>query len=632
MEWTTIYHRGVINNNKEECNLEERKEETDCEEKKKENVELKYNRPITYLKRRLEKHQYKINARDWGTKNLISLDQILPNIDIEDNGSITFEIKVTQPMRGKLEPLNFHSKNNTASIISLRKEWLHWAENFEARKLEYLLLYAHYLEKCLLLNNNKYIRKSTEQLKNVEDLSPYVFEGLKRQIENLNVEIKTRQEKLDQAQALLGDIWCEMGWLHQGKLAIRENQPEGRCLYPTPNHKCGDVNNVWFCNTSGIVKYIAVQYELISNDDEKKQDQENTKYHLLNNFADSIEPIIVKWKCIKMIVETIDFIRASTTTFDFEFVNEFEKAWVEEDTIDEILRFQKDSKEEAEAIMSFMQSRYSGDEYSFRAPAKSKLNGSQIRGHCVHRIAHWQSLIKTSFECNICCNQVPAKFTLVDSKYENKCCKACLATHFKNEFNYANDRKPLVKGLRCPLIVYGCCKTKAKCDIICHCKHDSVVDEESVKSLFPDEFEALYLKLQGKRVSVSRTLWWCQSKFCADELKIVPTIDLDSKHGNRCNRCNWAICVRCGAKQHKGKKCNALSPEQLSQVLENGRQYQCPKCSFGPVEHGNCEDLSSHHGETVGENGKISNACPKCNFLGDHISEWVKWDGTLQYI
>ena len=120
----------------------------------------------------LEKHQYKINARDWGTKNLISLDQILPNIDIEDNGSITFEIKVTQPMRGKLEPLNFHSKNNTASIISLRKEWLHWAENFEARKLEYLLLYAHYLEKCLLLNNNKYIDVSSKSRQPQYRLSP----------------------------------------------------------------------------------------------------------------------------------------------------------------------------------------------------------------------------------------------------------------------------------------------------------------------------------------------------------------------------------------------------------------------------------------------------------------------------
>ena len=47
-----------------------------------------------YLAHRKEDHRFEKSARDWGTKELIMLDKVLSHVDLEDNGSITFEITV----------------------------------------------------------------------------------------------------------------------------------------------------------------------------------------------------------------------------------------------------------------------------------------------------------------------------------------------------------------------------------------------------------------------------------------------------------------------------------------------------------------------------------------------------------
>ena len=47
-----------------------------------------------YLAHRKEDHRFEKSARDWGTKELIMLDKVLGHVDLEDDGSVTFEIKV----------------------------------------------------------------------------------------------------------------------------------------------------------------------------------------------------------------------------------------------------------------------------------------------------------------------------------------------------------------------------------------------------------------------------------------------------------------------------------------------------------------------------------------------------------
>jgi hypothetical protein len=63
----------------------------------------------------------------------------------------------------------------------------------------------------------------------------------------------------------------------------------------------------------------------------------------------------------------------------------------------------------------------------------------------------------------------------------------------------------------------------------------------------------------------------------------------------------------------------ATLPE--SEQITNGNTdcYLCPKCKFGPVAHQACSDLLVHHGSQG-----VSNKCPKCGFLGSHISEWIQ--------
>jgi hypothetical protein len=72
------------------------------------------------------------------------------------------------------------------------------------------------------------------------------------------------------------------------------------------------------------------------------------------------------------------------------------------------------------------------------------------------------------------------------------------------------------------------------------------------------------------------------------------------------------------------------SPEVLAQQLKalmpNARM--CGRCGLGPVDHRACSNLRLHHGDRHGR-GAISNACPRCNWFANDISEWPLWDGRL---
>ena len=53
--------------------------------------------------------------------------------------------------------------------------------------------------------------------------------------------------------------------------------------------------------------------------------------------------------------------------------------------------------------------------------------------------------------------------------------------------------------------------------------------------------------------------------------------------------------------------------------------YMCGKCHFGPVDHANCADLRSHHHESRGAGVRVSNACPRCGWFSEHVTDWPKW-------
>jgi len=70
-----------------------------------------------------------------------------------------------------------------------------------------------------------------------------------------------------------------------------------------------------------------------------------------------------------------------------------------------------------------------------------------------------------------------------------------------------------------------------------------------------------------------------------------------------------------------------LLSEQIQREMPNARQ--CKECNYGPIDHGWCDNLKTHHGETKTSGGQISNACPKCGWFGFTIKEWPKWNGIL---
>ena len=60
----------------------------------------------------------------------------------------------------------------------------------------------------------------------------------------------------------------------------------------------------------------------------------------------------------------------------------------------------------------------------------------------------------------------------------------------------------------------------------------------------------------------------------------------------------------------------------IAEGITNPRM--CPRCLFGPVDHTGCSALRTHHGERRGR-GTVSNACPRCHWLGRDLREWARW-------
>ena len=81
----------------------------------------------------------------------------------------------------------------------------------------------------------------------------------------------------------------------------------------------------------------------------------------------------------------------------------------------------------------------------------------------------------------------------------------------------------------------------------------------------------------------------------------------------------------------------------LRLLFPNARM--CGQCSYGPVDHAACADLTIHHGEPGGRGAfglfarsrlgpssssrRIDNACPRCGWFAPTISEWPMWNGVL---
>jgi len=83
-------------------------------------------------------------------------------------------------------------------------------------------------------------------------------------------------------------------------------------------------------------------------------------------------------------------------------------------------------------------------------------------------------------------------------------------------------------------------------------------------------------------------------------------------------------------KMDQEKRCDL---EAMLKRTYLGKAYQCFNCSFGPIDHIACEDLSYHHGETVtgvtGRSAQINNACPKCQWFSSDLDDWPKWNGIV---
>ena len=58
------------------------------------------------------------------------------------------------------------------------------------------------------------------------------------------------------------------------------------------------------------------------------------------------------------------------------------------------------------------------------------------------------------------------------------------------------------------------------------------------------------------------------------------------------------------------------------------RAYQCPRCNFGPLMHGECSDLLNHHLQELENGVTYNNACPNCKTLYHDVKELSVWNGA----
>jgi hypothetical protein len=71
-----------------------------------------------------------------------------------------------------------------------------------------------------------------------------------------------------------------------------------------------------------------------------------------------------------------------------------------------------------------------------------------------------------------------------------------------------------------------------------------------------------------------------------------------------------------------------LLAQQL-QAEMGGRARMCGRCAYGPVDHKDCDDLTSHHMQDLGNGIRISNACARCDWFSSNVQDWPMWDGKL---
>ena len=88
------------------------------------------------------------------------------------------------------------------------------------------------------------------------------------------------------------------------------------------------------------------------------------------------------------------------------------------------------------------------------------------------------------------------------------------------------------------------------------------------------------------------------------------------------------------AKIKGGNMMDAIEQEQIRNMYRTKdgsySAYMCGQCKFGPIDHGWCSNLQSHHGEKKMGGGHVNNACPKCGWFANCIQQWPKWDGKFQ--
>lgn len=63
----------------------------------------------------------------------------------------------------------------------------------------------------------------------------------------------------------------------------------------------------------------------------------------------------------------------------------------------------------------------------------------------------------------------------------------------------------------------------------------------------------------------------------------------------------------------------------------SGSCVQCARCSFGPVFHDRCLDLTEYHSLALNSRVRIDNSCPSCGWFAVYWSHWSPWDGKFLF-
>ncbi|CAE8582622.1 unnamed protein product, partial [Polarella glacialis] len=140
-------------------------------------------------------------------------------------------------------------------------------------------------------------------------------------------------------------------------------------------------------------------------------------------------------------------------------------------------------------------------------------------------------------------------------------------------------------------------------------------DDSSVARALPSEIFALYRASQD--TVIEHRMWMdLQAQFQEQVTHMQRQFEL--QEGRRSSQASAEMAARE----------ETATAEFLRRQYPNARM--CPRCRHGPVINENCYDLQAHHGEERGAGrGRISNACPGCDFFSREWSDWAPWDGVM---